>query len=254
MVWDECFPEICKSLFRIKAQCSSGTFKGSGFLVAKYKKTGKNSLVFATAKHLIKDLPNYENIHWTLEKFDLRGNVIETLTFKTNIEKMGESAIRVHDEYDIALLFTCAINDGHNEPLRIIDPRVAIIPGAKVGWAGFPAFAEKKTIRTNPCYFEGVISTTVDYEGKLFYMVDGHGGEGLSGGPLWYWNSELSNYEIIGICSGYVSPEDKLYYPGLVSFESINPLISYLKTSNDLYMNIIYADEKDTKIKKISRN
>jgi len=234
MVWDECFSEICKSLFRIKAQCSLGTYKGTGFLIAKYKKPGNINLVLATAKHLVKNLPVYENIHWTIEKIDLIGNIIETLTFKTNIEKTGQSAMRLHNEFDIASLFIPKIDGGTNEPLRIIDPRIAVRPSAKVGWAGFPIFSEKKTLRTNPCYFEGVISTTVDYEGKLFYMVDGHGGEGVSGGPLWYWNSELSNYEIIGICSGYVSPEDKLYYPGLVAFESINPLICYLNTSDDL--------------------
>ena len=124
-------------------------------------------------------------------------------------------------------------------PLRTVDPRIAIVPGAKVGWAGFPAFTEKTTLQTHPCYFEGVISTTVDNEGKLFYLVDGHVGKGVSGGPLWCWNDDKSNYEIIGVCSSYISPEKDKHLPGLVTFESINPLMAYLESSPELEMNII---------------
>lgn len=248
MKWDECFPEICKSLFRIKAQCSSGIYIGTGFVVAKYKETGKLDFVLATAKHVIKNLPEYEYIHWTIEKFDLRGNKIEEFAFKTNIEETGKSAIRQHKEFDIASIFIPKLIEHQNQALRVINPKVLIEPGARVGWAGFPAFAEKKTIRTHPCYFEGVISTTIDHEGKLFYLVDGHGGKGISGGPLWCWNDEASNYEVIGICSGYIPPTEKgeeekqdgeEYLPGLVAFESINPLIAYLQTSDELAMTII---------------
>jgi hypothetical protein len=125
--------------------------------------------------------------------------------------------------------------------LRTIDPSVRVSPGVKVGYAGFPTFAEKKTLRTHPCYFEGVISTTVDADGKLFYLVDGNGGKGISGGPLWYWNNNSSTYEVIGICSGYLSPkeEDEKFLPGLVAFESINPLLAYMETWPDLELNII---------------
>jgi hypothetical protein len=243
MKWDECFPEICKSLFRIKAQCSSGIYMGTGFVVAQFEKPEKLDFALATAKHVLKELPAYEIIHWTIEKFDFRGNLLEEFTFKTNIEATGKSVMRTHKEFDIAAVFLPKMKEHDNQLLRVVDPRIVIVPGARVGWAGFPKFAEKKTLRTQPCYFEGVISTVVDHEGKLFYLVDGHGGRGVSGGPLWYWNDETSNYEIIGICSGYVSPDDEKFLPGLVAFESINPLIVYLQTSPDLKINVIEAEE-----------
>lgn len=254
MQWDSCFSEICKSLYRIKAQCSSGTYKGTGFIVAKFSNPDKLDFIIGTAKHVFKELPEYENIHWTIEKFDMWGNKIEEFIFKTNLEEKGKSAIRVHSEFDIALLTIPKLITHNNKPLRVIDPRITIGPGTKVGWAGFPVFAEKKTLRTHPCYFEGVISTTVDHEGKLFYLVDGHGGKGISGGPLWYWNDEEFNYEVIGVCSGYVPGDEteeegeielneegkkNKHLQGLVAFEAIHPLIQYLQTSHELEINII---------------
>jgi hypothetical protein len=242
MQWEECFPEICKSLFRIKATCSSGTYLGTGFVVAKFQNPDKLDFVLATAKHVVKNLPEHETIYWSIEKFDLTGNKIEDFIFQTNVELTGKSAIRQHKDFDIAAVCIPKLIVHDNKPLRTIDPRVRIVPGAKVGYAGFPVFAEKKTLRTHPCYFEGVISTTVDTsDGKLFYLIDGHGGKGISGGPLWYWNDKKSNYEVIGICSGYLSPEDEKYLPGLVAFESINPLLAYMETWPDLEINIIKA-------------
>ena len=181
------------------------------------------------------------NIYWKIEKFDIKGNIIDSLTFKTNLEETGESLMRLNLDFDIASLYLPKLKKQYS-PLRVIDSRCAIGPGTKVGWAGFPMFAEIKIQRKNPCYFEGVISTTVEDNGKLFYLVDGHGGKGISGGPLWYWNEEESNYEIIGVCNQYVLADDN-YLPGLVSFQSINPLISYLKVDNVMDINEIIAEE-----------
>lgn len=240
MKWDESIQEICKSLYRIKATCSLGSFIGTGFIVANYKesKKGDFKFVLATAKHLVEKLPNHETIYWNIERYDLRGNKVEEINFKSNSETTGKTPYSFHNDYDIAVVFVPNQSENHSQPLRTIDPNILIEPGTKVGWAGFPLFAERKTLRTHPCYFEGVVSTTVELSPKLFYLVDGHGGKGVSGGPIWHWNEEESNYEIIGLCSQYLFAEAK-GLPGLVAFESINHILVYLKTSNELDFNII---------------
>jgi hypothetical protein len=242
MGWYESFPEVCKSLFRIKAQCSSGTYIGTGFVVAKFRNPDKLGFILGTAKHVLAALPEYENIHWIIEKIDIVGNVTETFVFKTNIELKGQSAMRFHNELDIACVSMPNMNLNSNDPLRTINPLVFIGPGVKVGWAGFPEFIQKETLRPHPCYFEGVISTVVNRENKLFYLVDGHGGKGVSGGPLWYWNTTNSNYEVLGVCTSYILPQETETLPGLVKFQAINPLLSYLQTSKEIELNIIGPD------------
>lgn len=240
MKWDQCFLEICNSLFKVTATSSAGTFSATGFVVAKYKKADKLGFVLATAGHTFRKLPANENIYWVVQKFDWKGSKIEEITFGSNLEAVGNSPIRVHLELDIALLFIPNIKS-EVKLLRIINPSYGIQPGGKVGWAGFPTFVKEKTETPHPCYFEGVVSAVVDKvekEGKLFYLVDGHGGKGVSGGPLWCWNDEQSTYEVIGICRQYLKSQDKAT-PGLVVFESINPIIKYLKTSNELEISVI---------------
>lgn len=155
---------------------------------------------------------------------------------------MGNSPIRIHTESDIGLLFMPKLEGGRNFPLRVMSPSYGIQPGGRVGWAGFPGLVKPKTVTAHPCYFEGVISTVIHKQNKLLYLVDGHGGPGVSGGPLWHWNEQESNYEIIGLCAQYLKgglDAEGLTLPGLVVFESINPILGYLSTSNDLNINII---------------
>jgi hypothetical protein len=238
MKWDECFPEICKSLYRVSVTSSSGTNVGTGFVVANYKKKDKLDFVLATARHLIDNLPEWETIYWKLEQFDWQGNLQKQIIFKTNVEATGKSAVTVNKEFDVGTIFVPNLNNGENNRLRLIDPRCAIIPGGKVGWAGFPLFTVSKTLSSHPCYFEGVVSTVVNKDGKLFYLVDGHGGQGVSGGPLWCWNDEKDNYEIIGICSQYLFPEVQ-NLPGVVVFESVNYVTHYLQTSSELDIDVV---------------
>lgn len=242
MKWDECFIEICKSLYRIKVTCSSGTYFATGFIIGKFNASEKKvDFILSTARHVLDVLPEYETIHWEVERFDWKGEIINKISFKTNIEATGVSAIRLHKQFDVGCIsIPYFVNNGENFPVRVIDPRATIMPGARVGWAGFPGFSEKKILRSHPCYFEGVVSTVVDRDQRLFFLVDGHGGQGVSGGPLWYWNDETSNYEVIGICSQYLFSGEERALPGLVVFESINPLVAYLQSSSDLVIDIIY--------------
>lgn len=246
MKWDESFLEVCESLFRIKATSSSGTYTGAGFVIAKYHTSEKLGFVLATARHLFNKLPNYENIQWKIEKYDCRGNKTYEMIFKSNTEVTGGSPMRMRTDADIGALFVPRLDLQEIKPLRIIPSVFAVQPGARVGWAGFPKITKVRTETPYPCYFEGVISAVIEKEEsehgkevkKLFYLVDGHGGEGVSGGPLWYWNDKKKNYEIIGICSGYIFG-DPISTPGLVVFESVNPLVAYLSATEELELNIV---------------
>lgn len=242
MKWDQCFSQICNSLFRIEVTSSSGTRIGTGFAIAKFREVGKLELAIATARHMLENLPGNETIYWVIQKFDLRGNLIVTLKFESNFEQVGKNPFRFNLKCDIGVIFIPKLENVETKILRLINPGFAVEPGAKVGWAGYPLFTKIKTIRTHPCYFEGVISTVIDTVenefGILYYLVDGHGGQGVSGGPLWYWNDEKENYEVLGICSQYIFPEQKGNLPGMVVFESINPLVVYLQDSNNMDLDI----------------
>ncbi len=252
MKWDSVFPQICKSMFRITATYEGGSVSATGFMVAKYKQPDKLAFAMATAEHVFRPLPMYADVQWSVERYNWKAEKTGSHSFKSNIQKMGGSPIRANLVSDVGLLFLPKL-EFEVEPVRVLNHNYAITPGAKVGWAGFPEFVTKKTTRPHPCYFEGVVSSVVDRvetESKLFYLVDGHGGRGVSGGPLWCWNDVLGNYEVIGICSHYLfgdqkadkksasNPEFILQGPGLVVFESINPVIGYLQTSKELDINI----------------
>jgi hypothetical protein len=236
MEWEQCFPEICNSLFRISVSYGAETKWGTGFPVGKYKKPDKLALVLATAKHLL-SFSKSDTVEWRVEQFDWQGKLNRGFSFKSNTEMTGKSPIRVHTEFDIGTVFMPNLEGiDKYKPLRTIPSSQAIIPGAKVGWAGFPEMTRYKTLSEQPCYFEGVVSAVVSRGDRLYYIIDGHSELGVSGGPVWCWNDEESNYDVIGIVSQYVIPKD-LKFPGLCVFESINPLMAYLATSKELEMN-----------------
>jgi hypothetical protein len=241
MKWEQCFVNVCDSVFRIRITSSGGRFTGTGFVAGVYEVNQKLSCVLATAKHLVIKLREDENVLWEVQKINWHGDVVGEVKFESNISKLGNGPVRLYQDTDIAML-AIPIVDFPIKPVRIIHPSYEVYPGTRVGWAGFPSFTRKRTNdRQYPCYFEGVISSVVIEKGRLFYFVDGHGGEGVSGGPLWYWNDEQSNYEVIGICSQYLKAGDtNLAAPGMVVFESVKPLITYLSTSSEITMNIIH--------------
>ena len=236
MKWEQCFAEICNSLFKISVSYGSINAWGTGFTVAKYKNPDKLALVLATAKHVI-SFPESETVQWNIEQFDWRGDIKRKLSFKSNNALMKASPIRVHNNFDMGAVFIPKFADTlEDKVLRTICSSYAIQPGTKVGWAGFPALTSYKTLDDRPCYFEGVISSVFDVGYRLYYIIDGHSANGVSGGPVWCWHDEESNYEIIGVVPEYISiPNTNL--PGLCVFESINPLMSYLTTSKDLEVN-----------------
>lgn len=245
---NEYFSQICDSLFRISFTTGAGTFHATGFVIANFIDPKNITFALATAEHTFKRIRTDENVHWTVERFDLHGNLQNSFKFKSNIEKMGDGPLRLHLKSDLGILYVPA-GDFVTKPVRLLDPRCAIGSAGRVAWAGFPAFAKEKTATPQPCYFEGVISTVVDRvesEERLFYLVDGHGGKGVSGGPLWHWDEETNDYEVIGLCSSYLKSGDA-DMPGMVVFESINPLVGYLTGASGMEMNIIGKGDPPSK-------
>ncbi|MFC1990188.1 hypothetical protein ACFLVW_06510 [Chloroflexota bacterium] len=174
MKWDQCFAEICGSLFKISISFGSTKSWGTGFMVAKYKNPDKLALVLATAKHVV-SFPENETVQWDIKQLDWHGNIKRILSFKSNNALMKASPIRVHTDLDIGAVFIPKFGDVlEDRPLRTICSSYAIQPGAKVGWAGFPALTSYKTLSDRPCYFEGVISSVVDQGSRLYYIIDGH--------------------------------------------------------------------------------
>lgn len=238
MNWDQVFGNICDSILKVTAKYEGGAVSATGFLVARYKQPGKLAFALATAEHVFRPLPMYTDVEWMLQRYNWKGQGTGHVTFKSNLQKLGASPIRANLKSDVGLLFLPKLAF-ETKVVRLLHPNYAIQPGAKVGWAGFPDFVSKTIGGPFPCYFEGVVSAVIDrveQDGTLFYLVDGHGGTGVSGGPLWCWNDALGDYEVIGLCSKYILSGNQA--PGVVAFESINRIVRYLETSGELEMRI----------------
>jgi hypothetical protein len=238
MKWDQCFLHICDSLFLIKVSYNGKNDIGTGFSIGRYKNPQKLELVLATAKHLL-SFSETDTVDWTIQQFDWLGKEKSKITFKSN-NSILKSPIRVHTEFDIGLVFLPKQKEvSKTNILRTIDPNCIIKPGTKVGWAGFLDLGFRLINKPQPYYFEGVISSVLFEENRCFYLIDGHNGPGVSGGPVWCWNNKKSNYDIIGVVSGYMPDSINNEFPGLCVFEAINPMLAYLKTSNEIILNII---------------
>lgn len=90
---------------------------------------------------------------------------------------------------------------------------------SQVAWAGFPGTVEQLVGRPQPCYFEGVIASTVSIGGIAFYLVDGHNCPGVSGGPMWFHAPD--GPQVVGITFAYHSDMD---FPGFVLAAPIQEL------------------------------
>lgn len=240
--WENSFPRVCESLFRITVGHGGGTVGATGFVIAKYKRQDGNlGFALATAEHVFKPLAPYENLLWRVDRFTWRGVGDGWSTFKSNLELLGNSPIRASLASDVGLLFVPQTDEYRVEPMWLADPRVGVIPGTKVAWAGYPAFVSGRFGRPLPCCYQGVVSAvvdTTDSDDRLLYLIDGHGGQGVSGGPIWAWNRGRSRPEVIGLCSQYISSKEQPVEPGLVVAESTNMLTRYLQASPELTTNV----------------
>ncbi len=69
--------------------------------------------------------------------------------------------------------------------------------GSEIGWLGFPAIA-----RNAACFFSGNISA-IEHAPKKAYLIDGVAINGVSGGPVVYFDHDDLELKVIGIISAY---------------------------------------------------
>ena len=251
---EKCLSQVYKSIVRIELHWEKNGeligSQGSGFIIAKY--FSNNRIVIATAKHVL-SFPEDVDVKWKISQFDLFGKEERKLEFTSNKNLLASSFCRFHTIVDIALVFLPSIQNAFfnlltDMPLNTISSKMGIMNGARIGWAGFPSILEEFLGMPKLSYYEGVISCNFDQNGKLFYIVDGHGSSGSSGCPVWAWDFEKDTYFVIGLMNGYVSDakiiernindenSDSLIIknipPGYCIFESINPMIAYIESEN----------------------
>ncbi|OAI49028.1 hypothetical protein AYO44_01095 [Planctomycetaceae bacterium SCGC AG-212-F19] len=242
---DRSFELFSSSIFRIEARWGLGASPGAGqqppagqvwssvatgFAVAIFADSRR--LVLATARHVL-DVPDDEMIGWRVQQFDARGEVVRQVTFGTNKKLKSGVPYDFHKNADIGTLVLPRLGDDKlpfarpdEVPVRVIDILSGASTGTRVGWAGFPGLVADRLGFPQLCYFEGVISAMVNRADRQIYIVDGHGGEGVSGGPVWHWSAEKDRPEVIGIVSGYQGASvDEPWLPGYCVFEPINPLM-----------------------------
>jgi hypothetical protein len=219
---------LIPSIFRIEVEFEGKAWAGTGFTIAKLEKS--NRLFLATAKHVI-DIPDDASPIVKVQQYDEFGKLSRNLSFQQKSKKdtSGRSAFHTHNTHDIGVLILPSQSANDQEiPARIISPEMALTIGTKISWAGFPGIVEASLGRPQLCYFEGVVSAFINEDNRMKYIVDGHCAEGVSGGPVWYFNDEKNRHEIVGVVSAYEHWGKGI--PGFCIFEPINSVLLYLRS------------------------
>ena len=221
------FEQISKSVFRVQTEWNGKCATGTGFVVGLIKGTRK--LILATARHCL-EFPSDTTVDWKVEQFDEHGNVARQCTFSTSQQLKGDVPYRTHNSFDVGLLVLPARSDAGDfllaeaeKPVCVIDPRKGVSTGTRLQWTGFPGAVERALGFPQLCCFHGVVSAMVNRLDKRMYVVDGHGAQGVSGGPVWHWCQERDRLEVVGIVTEYRPIPNGL--PGFCLFEPVNPVI-----------------------------
>ena len=205
----------------------------------------KPKAIVVTAGHLLKG-PNENPIEWTVERLVSITENPRKVTFRISPQKPEGPKVfyyKADPRLDIGGMFVDTVcvdgrsfidlnKDGKPTEglLPLIDSRKGIEPGSRLAWAGFPESVQKHLGFPQICYYEGVVSTTIDkHEHPPLYLLDGHNTAGVSGAPVWAYIDDSSRVELIAIIVGYLSDAQKKF-PGFVCATPINPLIRYLES------------------------
>ena len=230
---DDIFDLVRPSIFRIETRWSKDTKTGTAFVVGRLGK--ENRLVAATAAHLL-EFPKDEPIHWNIRQFDRDGKVEREVNATTTGPDNDRVSYRCHNQCDVGFcVLPDTTDDGrpftreNEDTQRLIANQSMPAEGTRVAWAGFPTIVNKYLGHPHLCYFEGVVSATVNRLDKHLYLVDGHTARGVSGGPLWQW-TEKNGVEIVGIMARYEVAHEE--WPGFCVFEPIQPVAQYLEWWN----------------------
>lgn len=230
------FPVFAEGIFRIEVEADGKPVGfGTGFSVA--KGLPSKSLILATAKHVL-DVPHTKSLKWRVAQYDSTGQKTRSIEFDYDAHSDAKIPYNVHNKFDIGLLTLPAIDaagvvfdDDEHLPYDFIELHHAAAEATQIGWAGYPGFIEQAFGHPRLCYYEGVVSSLVDLPDRKLYIADGHAARGVSGGPVWYWNTKSERFEIIGIVTTYDTGEQDLI-PGLCYFEPINTILALIKHWN----------------------
>ena len=227
---EEAFDRASQSIFRIEGKWWGGNAVGTAFAVARLQESKR--LVVGTARHVIAAGAT-QAADWLVQQFDRNGVPTRELRYRTDPFNthpevfLHEKMDRDRRKMDCGILVLAErgetgkqFSPDDEEPLAMIDETRRVDPGTLVGWAGFAGVADRYLGHPQLCYYQGVISATIDRDDKRYYLVDGHNTYGVSGAPVWRW-SEDRGFEVVGIVSGY-SQDDEL--PG---FCRVEPLVSF---------------------------
>jgi hypothetical protein len=176
----------------VKIKTPSGY--GSGFLVA-YNKSG-GLMAIATAAHVLADA---EEWHLPLKLIPEASGEEAFLNYEQRViymDRSRDSAYIVVPSNTVALPKTT---------LPLVPKDQFILPGAELGWLGYPSLAPNEL-----CFFQGYASAFVG-RGEDYYLIDGVAVNGVSGGPVFEPEKEPN---LVGLVSAYYSNREVL--PGLL--------------------------------------
>lgn len=242
------FERAGRSIFKVETRWNVGgrpmAASATAFAIARFEKS--NRLVVVTARHVL-DFPRDCTVNWRVLEVNRNGQPERSVGFQTTEANGEEVPYRRHNKLDVGVFVLPEHgNDGErfarSGEVGVATPiakQAGLTTGSRIGWAGFPGQVRDFLGFDQLCYFEGVISCTVDSDQRRVYIVDGHAAEGVSGGPVWHWSSERAQVEIIGIVSRYGqqpgATEDGRVLPplpGYCIFEPINPVLYLLDEWN----------------------
>jgi hypothetical protein len=228
---ESAFEALRSQIYRVETASSNGRAVASAFAVARFQRS--NRLVIATAGHVL-TVPNDEEVEWSVQRLGTDGYPEAEARFTTHGGN-NDCPYRYHKKLDVGICVLPAASTAGTLFARPDEHGLVSAPGhlgvtaaTRVAWAGYPSQVEQNVGFPQLCYFEGVVSATVDARGKCLYVVDGHAAPGVSGGPVWHWSEERSMPEVVGIVSTYASSQERI--PGFLMFEPINPVILHIRS------------------------
>ena len=209
--WFQAIQEISPYIVRIETPESSGT----GFFVAQ-SDDGK-FIGIATAAHVVDRLSQ-----WPLPLKIFHHDSAEFIIFE---EK--DRHIILDPGQDTALVVVARSKVIFPDKLiNLIDDNYHLKMGVGIGWLGYPGMLGSKL-----CFFSGNISAV---EAGKFYYIDGVAINGVSGGPVFYTNTN-GELNLVGLISAYMPNQiNGGSLPGLAVARDVTSLRQKINEFKDL--------------------
>lgn len=243
------FERFRSRILRLKVERWNGrVVTGTAWVAARRSQSRRVGVV--TARHVVPGVRDEDvrEARLTVQRVGDTGQIEAEVSLTVSDDTASERFGRFSEPLDLAY-FEVPANDKDGRVvfadkeggLPIIGGPYGPGPGTRVAWAGYCGLlANTVGDGSAPlCYFEGTVSAFVDRgEARNQYLVvDGHARQGVSGGPLWYWNGDKGRVEVAGVVSRYVQAidgdeESRVRTPGFVVARPIHSLYEALSVEN----------------------